>query len=243
MHRSLLKPVALLVFAACLAASVATVRTFRERATSDWNRDGRPDVWRTFDVFGRLETLAIDTNFDGRSDIEESFDDGRIVRRESDRNFDDRVDRVESFNPRTRLIAWSITDDDFDGTADRRDVFHGGRLAFTERLAIANTINRAIVHTAVDARPATPAAHDARRLIQLTDPFASESSLDSAGPSSDRPDGLGASHPQAPTRSVANLRDPLAPAGRICPDDAALAPSRAVRAYAPRGPPARQPVA
>src|SRR5579864_6721132 len=66
--------------------------------TEDRNGDGRPDVWRTYDRRGRLTEVAFDTNFDGRSDVLEYYDQGALVRRETDRNFDGRVDLVESFD-------------------------------------------------------------------------------------------------------------------------------------------------
>ena len=61
-------------------------------STEDRNADGRPDVWRHFDRRGQLTTVAVDTNFDGRSDVQEIYDDGVLRRRDSDRNFNNQVD-------------------------------------------------------------------------------------------------------------------------------------------------------
>src|ERR1700733_5200776 len=55
--------------------------------TEDRDGDGRPDVWRTYDRQGRLSEVAIDTNFDGRSDVREFYERSFLVRRESDRDF------------------------------------------------------------------------------------------------------------------------------------------------------------
>jgi hypothetical protein len=54
--------------------------------TEDVNGDGRPDVWKYYDDHDRLIRVAIDTNFDGRSDIEETLVDGRLATRRVDRN-------------------------------------------------------------------------------------------------------------------------------------------------------------
>ena len=45
----------------------------------DRNRDGRPDVWRSFDRHGRIAKISVDTNFDGRSDVEEFYESGTLI--------------------------------------------------------------------------------------------------------------------------------------------------------------------
>ena len=99
--------------------------------TEDRNHDSRPDVWRTYEAHGQLVTSAIDTNFDGRSDVQEYFSHGQLQRRESDRDFDGRVDLVEEFDPATHEHVRSVADVDFDGTADLLILLRGGRPVFS----------------------------------------------------------------------------------------------------------------
>lgn len=99
--------------------------------TEDRNRDGRPDVWRKYDAQGELVAAAIDTNFDGRSDVHEVYVAGALVRRELDLNFDDRVDVVEEFDPDSHEHIRSVVDVDEDGTADLLVLFQGGRPVFS----------------------------------------------------------------------------------------------------------------
>jgi hypothetical protein len=89
-------------------------------------------VWRTYDRQGQLAEVAIDTNFDGRSDIHEYYQRGTLVRRESDRNFDNRVDLVQLFDSTTHDEVRDVEDVDYDGTADRLVLFQGGRSVFSK---------------------------------------------------------------------------------------------------------------
>ena len=86
--------------------------------TRDTNRDGRPDVWQYYDTEGVLLRVDVDTNFDGRSDVQESYWNGHLIRRESDRNFDDRIDRIDDFDAMTGARTRSVVDTDFNGRAD-----------------------------------------------------------------------------------------------------------------------------
>jgi hypothetical protein len=104
----------------------------RVSRTEDRNGDGRPDVWRTYDRQGRLSEVAIDTNFDGRSDIHEFYERGTLVSRESDRNFDDRVDLVEQFDYATHDEVRAVEDVDYDGTADLLILFQDGHAVFSK---------------------------------------------------------------------------------------------------------------
>jgi hypothetical protein len=108
--------------------SPATIRL----ATADLNGDGRPDVWEYSDRGGRPIRIVRDTNFDGRSDVEESYINGHLIRRESDRNFDDRVDLNEDFNSNTGEHVRSVVDADFDGTADLLILFANGRPVYSK---------------------------------------------------------------------------------------------------------------
>ena len=99
--------------------------------TADRDHDGQPDVWRTYDAHGQLLALAIDTNFDGRSDVHEYYRHDELLRRESDRDLDDRVDLIEEFDPTTHEHVRSVADVDFDGTADLLILLQGGQPVFS----------------------------------------------------------------------------------------------------------------
>ena len=101
-------------------------------STEDRNADGRPDVWRHFDRRGQVTTVAVDTNFDGRSDVQEFYDGGVLLRRDSDRNFNNQVDLVQEFDYITRDEVRSVSDVDFDGHADLLVLFADGEPAFSE---------------------------------------------------------------------------------------------------------------
>ena len=120
-----------LVFA--LIAGGATWTSVARTTTDDRNGDGRPDVWRTYDRDGRLVEVAVDSNFDGRSDVEEYYTGGDLIRRESDRNFDDRIDLVEEFDSTTHAQVRATIDTDFDGVADLLILFQDGRPVYTKR--------------------------------------------------------------------------------------------------------------
>src|SRR5262245_7414303 len=65
--RGVLAALALLL---AFTARFAAVPSFERLETQDLNHDGRPDVWRYFDGEGALLRQSLDTNFDGRSDVE-----------------------------------------------------------------------------------------------------------------------------------------------------------------------------
>src|SRR5262245_4461775 len=121
--------VALLVL---LTGGVVVFPTPIRLQTRDINRDGRPDRWEYYDHRGVLLRQNIDTNFDGKSDIQESYQDGHLVRREADRNFDDQVDLTDEFDPRTGEHVRSVADVDFDGRADLLVLFSGGKPFFSQ---------------------------------------------------------------------------------------------------------------
>jgi hypothetical protein len=123
-----------LILASLLCGAVASLSlSWSPRSvTEDRNGDGRPDVWRTYDREGRLAEVAIDTNFDGRSDVQEHYEAGILVRRESDRNFDDRVDLVQQFDSTTQDQVRAVEDVDFDGTADLLTLFQSGHAVFSK---------------------------------------------------------------------------------------------------------------
>ena len=105
-HRSY-RPLAVKLCAlACVAAAISLWPFGRDvRTDDDKNRDGQPDVWRVYDRQGELSSMAVDTNFDGRSDVHEYYQRGALVRRESDRDFNDQVDLVQDFDA---VMYWSL---------------------------------------------------------------------------------------------------------------------------------------
>jgi hypothetical protein len=183
--------------------------------TEDRNGDGRPDVWRVYDRQGRLREVGIDTNFDGRSDVREYYERGVLIRRESDRNFNDQVDLVEDFDPITHDHIRSIIDLDFDGTADRLELFEGGLSVFSKQLDPASpAVARAGGHGAPSG-VARRTGDDP--LVSLFDPFrgdralraaraadggSSEGLASSGGLPSSRDDAVGATMPSSGLRAV-----------------------------------------
>jgi hypothetical protein len=144
----------------------------RDIQTEDRNHDGRPDVWRTYDVHGSLVQVAIDTNFDGRADVHEYYLSGTLVRRETDRNFDDRIDLLEEFDPRTHELSRSIVDADYDGTADLLVLFQHGQPVFSEwETAVARPFAGGDFRPDHSVLAQPPGPHD---LISLGDPFRTE---------------------------------------------------------------------
>lgn len=116
--------------AAVAAFEICTSASLRIR-TQDHNGDGRPDVWRHYDAKGLLTRVAVDSNFDGRADVEEYYERGALVRRESDRNFNGQADLIEDFDTDTHEPNRSVVDVDFDGTADLLVLFRDGRPVFS----------------------------------------------------------------------------------------------------------------
>ena len=136
--------------------------------TEDRNGDGRPDIWRVYDRHHRLAAVAIDTNFDGRSDVREYYDAGTLVSRESDRNFDDRVDLIQQFDQTTHDEVRAVEDVDYDGTADQLILFQDGRPTFSKWSHELTSVHAAGA-TALNAVDPPRSADDA--LASLDDPF------------------------------------------------------------------------
>jgi hypothetical protein len=117
---------------AVVVGAAATALPHIHLQTEDRNGDGRPDVWKYYNARGRLIRVAIDTNFDGRSDVEETLVDGRLAERRSDRNFDGTIDRVDEFDVSNGELRRSTVDVNFDGRADLLLFFDGGRPVSTQ---------------------------------------------------------------------------------------------------------------
>src|SRR5262249_42852113 len=142
--------------------------------TRDTNRDGRPDVWQYYDNAGVLLRVNVDTKFDGRSDVQESYRDGHLIRRESDRNFDDRIDRIDDFDATTGVRTRSVVDTDFNGRADLLVLLADGQPVYSRRA------------TDLEPVPAGAAQTVEREsddlLLALDDPFSSAPHMRSEPP-------------------------------------------------------------
>jgi hypothetical protein len=211
-----------LLWSAGYTPSVLKAQSVR---TDDRNGDGRPDVWRTYDREGLVIEQAIDSNFDGRSDVHEYYVRGALVHRESDRNFDDRIDLVEDFDATTHEHVRSVIDSDFDGTADLLVLFQGGRPVFSKWAPSAQTT----AGDPVDARPGS------RDLAPLTDPFTSDLTFRNTPRGEDAPDSVwtAVGLPSWPAMTERELQ----PAWAVRRPDASLLRTPVVGARSPRGPP------
>ncbi|HMF94774.1 MAG TPA: hypothetical protein VKE96_10790 [Vicinamibacterales bacterium] len=137
--------------------------------TGDTNRDGRPDVWRYYGHDGVLLRVDVDTNFDGRSDIQESYWNGHLIRRESDRNFDDRIDRIDDFDAATGARTRSVVDTDFNGRADLLVLLSNGAPVYSWRASDPAPVPAAETHATVRQSDDS--------LLALDDPFSAAPSL------------------------------------------------------------------
>ncbi len=227
----------LIVLWALACASAAIVSRWPSAVdirTEDHNGDGRPDVWRAYDRHGQLSTVAVDTNFDGRSDVHEYYADGALVRRDSDRDFNDRVDLVEEFNPTTREHVRSVVDVDYNGTADLLVLFQAGRPVFSTWARPA-----APGFGAADSRAGSSAAQrtaDAQ-LAPLDEPFSEDAALRAVRVPVRSGELIGLSTsggmPGSPTDATVSLAlSSSVPVPGLAPLPSATPPS-----HAPRGPP------
>jgi hypothetical protein len=138
MKNASLRSVALLCVLSC--ATVAGLELWpagRGSGTADQNGDGRPDIWRFYDTRGRLAEVDVDSNFDGKPDIE-AHERGVLVRRESDRNFNGEADLKRRFDVDTHGHTRSVVDTDCDGTADLLVFFRDDRPVFSKQIHPAN---------------------------------------------------------------------------------------------------------
>jgi hypothetical protein len=134
----------------------------------DLIHDGRLDGWRTHHHVAHRSSVAIDTNFDGRSDVKELYENGVLIRRESDRDFDDQIDLVQDFDPATRQIVRSITDVNADGVADLLVLFQNGKPVFSKWVAAITPVARYDSGALGSARPSR------LPLASLVDPFSDD---------------------------------------------------------------------
>jgi len=219
--------------ACALGVSPSFWRVGGDVRTEDQNHDGRPDVWRAYDRHGHLARIAVDTNFDGRSDVLEFYESGVLIRREYDRDFNDRVDLVQDFDVQTQQALRAVVDDDFDGTADVLVLFQDGRPVFTKRAALVHRVStpgaavrRAPVRTADDA------------LAPLEDPFRGDLAVKAVRGQGAPDDCIELSASSGFLIARVELPTPYSSSTRAI--DAAPSTVRTgfVEPYAPRGPPA-----
>jgi hypothetical protein len=104
-------------------------RESRPLAVYDLNGDGHADEWVY--TYGKTGVkLALDSNFDGKPDLIETFQDGQLVEIDRDRNFDGKIDEVEQYrNGHLYMVA---TDDNYDGKPEVIDIYRRGKLAIAE---------------------------------------------------------------------------------------------------------------
>jgi hypothetical protein len=161
--------VSVCVVACTAVAALEILSAAQQVRTEDHNGDGRPDVWRRYDSRGRLIEVDVDSNFDGRPDVQEYYDRGALVRRESDRNFNGQADFVEEFDFDTHARTRSIIDIDYDGTADLLVLFRDGAPVFSKRTS----------QTGAGHPAASPAAdqNGTVRLARMTDPFDADTAV------------------------------------------------------------------
>jgi len=228
--------VSLCALSCAAAAIVSSWPAGLDIRTEDQNRDGRPDVWRVYDLQGQVATVARDTNFDGRSDVQEYYDGGALVRRESDRDFNDQIDLVQEFDAGTRESVRSVADVDFDGSADLLVLFNAGRSVYSRWRTASRSPDsgRTLTHpSTIQHRSADD------RLGPIEDAFESDLAIRGVhvmlGPGHDDYVGTEESRglPQ-PRDEIAGL---LVSASRIADSELSLPPSAATLTRTPRGPP------
>jgi hypothetical protein len=190
-------------------------------------------VWREFDEYGRPLSVAIDTNFDGRPDVQEYYAAGALVRREIDRKLRDQVDLVQEFDPVTHLQTRSVEDLDGDGTADLLILFRDGQPVFSEYAP-----SRASVSSGALRLPASVQGRQDEPL-RLTDPFRDRAEMRGfvLTPRSSESVGLSTSgglpKPRVLPLTALIVFAPFVSTGFTARDFAALGPA------SPRGPPIR----
>lgn len=214
------------------AALFLPVLAARDRA-DDRNHDGRPDTWRSYNRFGEVVSVALDTNFDGRADIQEYYERGALVRRESDRDFNDRVDLVQHFDPVSHEEVRALTDVNADGVADLLFLFRDGQPVYAELAPNAHGLESREASAGAASRQ-TRTGH--APLVPLDDPFSNELALRAVHLNVASADVLG---PDAPF-ALPDVRGRPARAdvaSRVCPPETRSTCSPPIASGSPRGPP------
>ena len=198
----------------------------------DRNRDGRPDLWRSFDRQGRMAIVALDTNFDGRSDVEEFYEAGALVRRQADRDFNDRIDLVQHFDPETQRPVRSLTDVDGDGVADLLVLFQAGEPVYTKW-----ALGRDEAPAAVGLQARSGHGEQHSPLLPLDDPFSGDLAITTTHSLTNAPECA----PSAPLGMPAHPQEAstfaIAPRANVA--DSCELSAVHVSTFSPRAPPAR----
>jgi len=205
--------------------------------TEDHNRDGRPDVWRVYNSRGQVASVSVDTNFDGRSDVQEYYDHGALVRRESDRDFNDQIDLVQDFDATTRLSVRSVSDVDFDGAADLLVLFEGGRPVFSRW---AHGSARADDGGSRGRPSALPTRVANEQLGTFQDPFSGDLAVRAVHLDGGPGDYVGTAQSGGLPGASEALGSPFTSVPRHPDGELSLPASAAVIPHSPRGPPAHR---
>jgi hypothetical protein len=203
--------------------------------TEDNNRDGRPDVWRVYNSRGQVATVSVDTNFDGRSDVQEYYAGGALVRRESDRDFNDQIDLIQDFDADTRQSVRSVTDVDFDGSADLLVLFDDGQPVYARwkpGFTAAESAGDGLQSSTLPQRTADS------RLEALQDPFDSDLAVRPVHIDSG-PGDVGTAQSGGLPQTGEAIASPFASAPRLSDFTAPVPSTAAIIPHSPRGPPAR----
>ena len=158
----------ILTISACTSALVRHWPHAESVVPDDLDHDGRPDIWRVYDVNHHLAEVIRDTNRDGQGDVREYYDEGAVVHRESDRDFNNQIDLVEDFDAASGRRSRSVIDLDSDGIADVLVLFQGQDAVFVKAAPL-----RASTSTARSAR----ARAETNVLLPLEDPFGADLSV------------------------------------------------------------------
>jgi hypothetical protein len=225
---------------AALACAVAATMSLwvpgTDVRTEDQNHDGRPDVWRVYDRHGQLAKVAVDTNFDGRSDVHEYYQGSALVRRELDRDFNDQVDLVQEFDPTTREAIRSVIDVDFDGAADLLVLFQDGKPVFSKWTHPVPGPAAAVSADAALHPAASPRTAD-DQLAPLDDPFRGDLAVRAVRLVAGSGDYVGLSTSGGLPASCIDIASPLAVSSDASGSSSSDPSSATVVQYSPRGPP------
>jgi len=225
----------LILFVLLSAAASVSLWSSPRSVTEDRNGDGRPDVWRTYDRQGRLVEVAVDTNFDGRSDVHEHYEGGTLVRREVDRNFDDRVDLVQQFDYASHDQVRAVEDVDYDGTADLLVIFQEGHAVYS-KWAHRATPAAAIGSSAQSPEVAPRTADDP--LTPFDDPFQDDLAVSAVRLVAAVNDCLGSSASGWLAATALEVATRIASSSPLQPAGNRRLPSAIPDPHSPRGPPA-----
>jgi hypothetical protein len=240
-------PAIVLCLLACAALAVSFRTVLHDVRTEDGNRDGRPDIWRAYDRQGRLATIAVDTNFDGRSDVHEYYRRGALVRRESDRDFNDHVDLVQEFDATTRQALRSVSDVDFDGVADLLVLFEGGRPVYSRWADAAAPA--AVDATSTETASLSPRTTQSQltdeqsadhQLAPLDDPFRADRAVSAVYPSLGFGDYVGLATSGGLPQPCCRVASPFATSSSLPNSRTSSSSSPTLVQYSPRGPPLRR---